>query len=191
MQIAIIITCARQPYMYVIPVIPDAKFPDICIHNADYSLQMCNILIAFVFVYVWVICFFQAQEKTLSTHLRSEESWGSKLQQRHRLARSKVWRAEGRKCTHWRKHCIKFRGVKTEIDHTTASWVLFCMLYLCTPCKCIRVCALLIVVVIGNKRWPKASEDIQWLLQSAYWYVLPIADVSSMPYAADRRSHWK
>ena len=108
MQIVVIITCVRQPYMYVIP---DAKFPDICIYTADYSLQMCKKLIGLIFLYVWVICFIQAevQEKTLCTHLRSEESWGSKLQQRHRLARSKVWRAE-RKCTHWRKHCIKFQG---------------------------------------------------------------------------------
>ena len=141
MQIVVIITCVRQSYMYAIP---DAKFPDICKYTADYSLQMCmssKVLIALVFLYVWVICFFQVQEKTLSTHLRSEESWGGKLQQRHRLSRSKAWRAEGRKCTHWRKHCIKFRGVKTEIDHTTASWVLFCMLYLCTPCNCNLLCA--------------------------------------------------
>jgi len=107
MQIVIIITCVHQLYMLLIP---DTKFPDICIYTADYSLQMCKILIALVFVYVWVICFFQVQEKTLSMHLRSEESWGSKLQQRQRLARSKVWRAERRKCTHWRKHCIKFQG---------------------------------------------------------------------------------
>ena len=65
-----------------------------------------KVLIALVFLYVWVICFFQVQ-KTLSMHLRSEESWGSKL---HRSTWLKVWRAERRKCAHWHKHRYQVPG---------------------------------------------------------------------------------